>query len=52
MIRTVRQDRITEIHTMALLAVAVMWVGVVASRSFCGAERSKRDNKGEGLWWR
>lgn len=32
MIRTVRQDRITEIHTitMALLAVAVMWVGVVA----------------------
>lgn len=27
---TYRQDRIPEIHTMALLAVAVMWVGVVA----------------------
>lgn len=27
---TYRQDGITEIHRMALLAVAVMWVGVVA----------------------
>ena len=41
MIRTVRQDRITEIHTMALLAVAVMWVGVVASRSFLRSREVK-----------